>query len=415
MNQEKQWPLGKNAAMGALVVAVLLGVFDFSDRMIISSIFPHLKEAYAVTDTQLGLLAGIINMVIAVLVVPCGLLVDRWSRIKMVAIMMLFWALGSGLSAVATGFGALIAARALIGFGESAYTPAMQSLLAASFPMRWRTTAVGMQQYGINLGCMVGLALGAFIANNWGWEHALGIMCIPGLLIGLSALKLKDYPNPVRKNAGGKGPGVVAAIGSLLRRRSLVCVYAAQALSLCFNYTLSLWLITYFNRIAGLELSQASVFGVLLLVCTSTTLLLAGPVLDWLRSRSRVFAIRVIMVLILVSFSLNFFAFSAMEPGSAVQVIMILVGGALSVPMVGMNFALNADLTHIEERGTSTSLLLVIMNVVGAGGGPIILGALSDVLGLTGAIVAMSFCSLAAACVYFLISLWYRRDLPEQS
>lgn len=426
MTQENQWPLGKSAAMGALVVAVLLGVFDFADRMIIGSIFPHLKEHYGVTDTQLGMLAGVINWVIAVLVVPCGILVDRWSRKKMVAIMMVIWAIGSGLTflvpnmgtaatagTVGAGFGVLVAARALIGFGESAYTPAMQSLLSVSFPMRWRSTAVGMQQYGTNLGCMIGIAVGAFVAGKWGWQHALGLMCIPGLIVGLSALKLTDYPNAPR-SAEGKGPGIGATIASLFKRKSLVYVYCAQALSLCFNYTLSLWLITYLTRVAGMEHGRASFFTVLLLVCSSTSLLVSGPFLDWLRSKSRVFAIRVIGLFILVSFLCTFIAFYCLDPGHGLQIVMIFAGAVFSIPMVCMNFALNADLTRVEERGTSTSLLLVIMNIVGAGGGPVILGLLSDRFELNNAIIMLSFCVLAAAAFYFFLSFSYQRDLPKK-
>ncbi len=407
------WPIGKKAAFGTLAVAMLLGLFDYADRLIISSLFPYLKGAYGITDTQLGMLPGIINIVLAVLVVPCGYLVDRWSRKKMIAVMMLFWAAGSFMSAVASSFAVLLAARSLIGFGESAYTPAMQSMLAASFPQRWRVTAVGMQQLGTVVGCVAGLALGAYIADTWGWRHALGIMCIPGLAAGLSALLLKDICTK-GKASSAKGLNWKMTIATLLKNRSLLCVYAAHSLFICYSMALGIWLLTYLNRVAGMDLGQASFYSVLLQVCGAAAMLAAGPLLDWLRSRSRLFAIRFIMGCLSVSFAMSFSAFIFFTPGSLLQITCILGGLAFAIPMVTMDFALNADLAAPQMRGTSTSLLLVIMNFGGAVG-PVLLGRLSDILGMGGGLAALSFFILAAGFVYFLLSSFYRNDhLPEE-
>ena len=407
------WPLGKNAAMGALAVAVLLGVFDFGDRMIISSVFPYLKDAYSLSDAQLGFLSGIVNFALAILVVPTAFFVDRWSRKKMIAIMMVFWAAGSGLSAFAGTFAALLCARFLIGFGESAYTPATQSLLAASFPMRWRTTALGLQQYGTNVGCMLGLAIGAFIAAHWDWHDAIGIMCIPGLLVGLSALALRDFPNPP-KSESGAGQSWAAVIRTLLGNRSLVCVHLAQSVMLCYGYTLSIWYLTYLNRVGGMDIAVAGSFGVLFLITSSTSILVSGPLNDWLRSRSRVLSIRVIAVLVAVGFAMNFVALTCLEPASGLQIFLMVAQNACTAPLIGLGFALNADLTVPAMRGTSTSLMLVMMNVIGTGCGPILLGLLSDELGgLGNGLTVLSFCLVITSALYFYLSFRYQRDLPN--
>ena len=53
MNSDMVWPLGKKAAIGILAISVLVGCVDFIDRLIISSLYPYLKEAYNLTDTEL--------------------------------------------------------------------------------------------------------------------------------------------------------------------------------------------------------------------------------------------------------------------------------------------------------------------------------------------------------------------------
>lgn len=412
MNSDMVWPLGKKAAIGILAISVLVGCVDFIDRLIISSLYPYLKEAYNLTDTELGLLSGIVNFTVAVLIIPGGYLVDRWSRKKMIAIMMCFWALGSGFSAVATTFAGLFAARFLIGFGEAAYTPATQSLLAASFPMRWRTTAVTMQQYGAQLGSMIGIGLGAFIAARWGWQHALGIMCIPGLIVGLSALFLHDFPNQPRQE-GQKQASWFSVIKKILTTPSLLCVYLSQSIKLGYTFTLSIWFLTYLTREGGMSVEKAGTCSVIMLLCSSSTLLISGPINDWLRSKSRILSIRVVACLLLTGLVLSQIALLALEPGSIAQVALLIAVPLVCAPLLGLGFALNADLTRPETRGTAVSIMTLSMNIIGTGGGPIILGALSDHFGLSGALTIMSYALGIAAVLYLILSKTYSRDLAK--
>jgi predicted MFS family arabinose efflux permease len=64
-------------------------LFDYADRMVVSSLLPMIKAEWHCSDAQLGMLTSIVSLFIALFVLPLSVLVDRWSRTKMISIMVL--------------------------------------------------------------------------------------------------------------------------------------------------------------------------------------------------------------------------------------------------------------------------------------------------------------------------------------
>ena len=71
----------------AFAMTFALMLFDYIDRQVIVSLFPHLKTAWALSDKQLGALVSVISIVVAVGGLPVALLADRFSRVKSIVIM----------------------------------------------------------------------------------------------------------------------------------------------------------------------------------------------------------------------------------------------------------------------------------------------------------------------------------------
>lgn len=115
-----------SAAPGARIhfwfgVITLIYALDFADRFAVSGILPHLKQEFALSDAQSGLLGGIIYLGLAVFALPSGALVDRWSRKGMIAIMTISWSLATWAAGLAKSFKFLLATRLLVGVGEAGY------------------------------------------------------------------------------------------------------------------------------------------------------------------------------------------------------------------------------------------------------------------------------------------------------
>ena len=206
------WPIGKRAAFFTFFLSCTFLLLDFIDRQVLAALFPYLKQDMGLSDTQLGLLVSVVNVSIAVLTLPTGYLIDRWSRKYMMGIMTFVWSLATGACAFAGGFGHLFAARFFVGAGEAGYVPAAQSLIAASFPRKYRSTALSTFVTCASIGSPLGLLIGAFIAEHWGWRHAFGVVAIPGMLAAFLCIRIKDFT--VRRACKAENEEQKAAVSS---------------------------------------------------------------------------------------------------------------------------------------------------------------------------------------------------------
>ncbi len=185
----------------------LLYLFDYIDRLVVVSLFPFLKLDWGLTDTQCGLLVAAVSWSIVVFTLPVSVLVDRWSRRKSISIMCVLWSLATAACAFTTQFYQLFFARVFIGLGESGYAPGGTAMISAVFPEKSRARIMGIWNASIPMGAAMGMALGAIIAERFGWRHAFGIVALPGLLVAVLFLWTKDYKNVDLVRATGRGVG----------------------------------------------------------------------------------------------------------------------------------------------------------------------------------------------------------------
>jgi MFS family permease len=187
--------VSKARAWFAFTLAFLLMAFDFIDRQVVISMFPHLKAEWGISDSQLGGLVSIISITIAVGSLPVSLLTDRWSRVKSIVVMGSLWSLATIACAFAHNYGQLLAARSFIGLGEAGYGPAGGAILASVFPARLRATVIGGFLAAASVGSVLGVVLGGIITVHWGWQAAFGIVGAPGLVVALVRLPLPGGPD----------------------------------------------------------------------------------------------------------------------------------------------------------------------------------------------------------------------------
>ena len=57
--------IGRGAAWFAFAMTIGLMVFDYVDRQVIVSLFPHLKADWGLSDKQLGGLVSVVSVIVA--------------------------------------------------------------------------------------------------------------------------------------------------------------------------------------------------------------------------------------------------------------------------------------------------------------------------------------------------------------
>ena len=199
MTQQTGQPaaVGEQRANGysyyVLGVLVIVYVFNFIDRQILSVLAEDIKADLGIGDAEIGFLYGTAFAVFyAVFGVPLGRLA--------------FWSAMTALSGTARGFIPLSIFRIGVGIGEASASPAAFSMLGDYFPPKMRATAVAIYSSGVYIGSGIGLFLGGFILSTWakwypeggapldlkGWHVAFFAVGIPGILMAIWVRTLRE-------------------------------------------------------------------------------------------------------------------------------------------------------------------------------------------------------------------------------
>lgn len=394
-------------------MAFALMMFGYLDRQLVVSMFPYLKHEWGLSDAQLGGLVSVVSVTVALGTFPVALLADRWSRVKSIALMGGIWSLATISAAFARNYGQLFASRAAVGLGEAGYAPAAGALLSRMFPQRLRATVFGAFLSAASLGTVLGVVLGGVIAEKWGWRAAFGIAGLPGLLLALLFLLVRDYRTlrlPASATAAPK-LGLRKLLAELLRPRSAVAAYLGGAAQIVVMSALYAWLPSYFSRYLGLSTGQAAARTALVIMAGFFGQIVLSAAADRLARRDRRRR-RLLLpaALSLVSLVLLLAAFAAMPPGNP-QLLVILVAGFTITAPFGVVGAVSVDVVHPALRATAVSMVALAQNLFGFAVGPLVVGTVSDAYGLKAALTVIPvFCALAAAFLWFA-SRHYDNDL----
>lgn len=190
-----------------LSVLVLVYVFNFVDRQILSILNEEIKRDLGLRDAEMGFLYGTAFAVFyALFGLPLGKLADVWTRRSLIAVSLAFWSAMTAVSGLARGFGELAAARVGVGVGEAGASPAAFSMLSDYYPAARRATVLALYSSGIYIGAGLGLMIGGQIVGRWdaafpdgsapfglrGWQAAFFAVGLPGILLAAWVATLKE-------------------------------------------------------------------------------------------------------------------------------------------------------------------------------------------------------------------------------
>ena len=391
-----------------LVLALLILVYAVSaaDRQLISVLAEPIRLDLKLTDSQLGMLSGFIfAFFYTVCGVPFGWLADRFQRFRLIGAIGLFWSLCTGLSGLTVSFVQLALARVGVAVGEAGTSPPTYALIADHFPRDQRTTAFGIFSIGFPLGAASGTAFAAWIAAHHGWRTAFLAMAVPGVLLFVALLFL---PHPRRGRLDG-GPAVAAAappfrlvLREFFGRRILWMTALASCLSSLPSYAMIVWTPALLMRTKGMSLMEISALYSLVLGGS----MIAGATLSgWLTDRlsrvthraaalvpgiSSVFAIPLVLAAIWV-------------PGWQAALLLMIVPFVIMAMWFPPALGLLQNECRPEIRALMAGLFLTFCGIVGTGGGPALVGLLSDLFARTDPATSLNW-ALTAIVPFFLIA-----------
>ncbi len=199
-------PASRRYANYVLVVLVLVYIFNFIDRQILSILAEDIKADLGISDAQMGFLYGTVFAVFyAVFGIPLARFADVWTRRSLISIGLGFWSLMTAVSGLARSFGMLAACRIGVGIGEASASPAAYSMLADYYPPKLRATVIAIYASGVYIGAGIGIFLGGYILDAWaaaypvdppfglrGWQVAFMAVGLPGIVMALWVRTLRE-------------------------------------------------------------------------------------------------------------------------------------------------------------------------------------------------------------------------------
>ncbi|WP_242008005.1 spinster family MFS transporter [Sphingomonas ginsenosidivorax] len=366
-----------------LFVMVLVSACVVSERYILFVLVEPIRRDLGLTDFQIGLVKDLaLAIVYIVAVVPFARLSGTWSKKGIVAGAAAVWSVSVLVCAYAKNFWVLLLGRAGIGMGDGAFTPPSQAWIADLFPPKQRGTALSIFLLGASLGAFAGPSFGGWAAHAYGWREALLLASIPGfVLVPIVWFTLRDVRPGLADGSTAnhlvRQPFGVA-FRELMAIRTFPLLVGASALNTLLTMGMISWAPAFMERTHGMAARDAGVqMGGALFIGSLVGHLLGGPLADLLGRRN----VRWYLWVPMISGALAVCVGLLILTGPASRVfplfgLQLLIGGLAAAPLM----AVVTGLAPVSSRSTAVAILMVAINVIGLGGGPVFVGWLSDAL-----------------------------------
>lgn len=374
------------------------------DRMILSILFPDIKAEFGLTDTQLGLLGGLsFALFYATMGLPIAKLSDQYNRKWIIIISLTVFSLMTALSGFAVGFISLLIFRVGVGIGEAGVNPASHSIIADYFPPQRRAFAMATLMVGASLGMMLGFMGGGAIADAYGWRVAMISVGLPGfLLAAVMGVALQEPQRGHYENAQPPPPPPIThTAATMWANRAMRHLLVGSVIAGLVGYGLTQWLPTFFMRTHDLTQTQtgllmAGVFG----ISGAIGALAAGKWFDRLSTRGFQYGMWMLAAVPVVTLPLFILGLLAQDLTTAIA--LFIIPGFAANYAIGPTIAMIQTLSPPHMRAVSAAIKMLLLNLIGMGLGPLLVGIISDLLTPT-----HPENTLGVALAYFtIVGLW---------
>ncbi|MEM9621951.1 MAG: MFS transporter [Pseudomonadota bacterium] len=388
-----------------LSMLVVVYIFNFLDRQIVTILAEPIKVDLGLNDTQIGLMTGLaFALFYTVLGIPIARLADRANRVSIISVALVVWSGMTALCGLAQNFTQMLAARIGVGVGEAGCTPPAHSLIADYYPPEKRASALSIYALGIPIGSIFGLLAGGWIAELYGWRVAFFVVGLPGIL--LAVLVKMSIREPLRGMSDPAGtvvqaqPPMAETLKTLMANKTIVHLAMGGALTSFVGYGLGQWLPAYFIRIHGMGLAEtATYFGLVLGVASALGTFLGGAIADRLAHWDRRIYAWLPAGGVLLAFPFYVVGMLLNDPYMAIAVLTI--PSLLNSLWLGPAFGTIQNLAPTRMRAIASAAMLFILNIIGLGLGPFLVGVLSDLLSGIYGEQSLRYAILIATGAYF--------------
>jgi len=360
-------PTAPSRTTSYLVLFMLTGAysFNFLDRQLVSVLAEPIKTELGLSDTQLGLLSGLAFAVFYTLfgipVAACAL-----------------WSLFTAACGYAQNFGQLALARIGVAVGEAGGSPPSYSIISDYVPKERRATALALYSLGVPVGTTIGAALGGWIAAEHGWRTAFIAIGAIGLAYAGAILLFVREPRRGRFDTAAFEPVPVwQTVRKFAVEPTLRFTALAAALSAFVGYAMLSWTPALLMRTKGMQLGElAAYYSLTSGIAAAIGMLASGLLVDRFGQKNQ----RVYGLIPAVAFlgAIPFYLTGIWTQHWGWSLVALAIPFAVYAAYLPPALAIVQNGVSPAERSTASAFLLFVVNIIGLGGGPLFVGAMSD-------------------------------------
>jgi predicted MFS family arabinose efflux permease len=393
-----------------LFMLMLVYVVNYIDRTVLNILLPAIKAEFHLSDAALGLLSGTsFALFYATLGIPLAWVADRVNRRNVIALSMALFSTMTVFSGLASNFVQLVLARLGTGIGEAGTSPPVNSIISDLYEPHERASALSFYAMGLNIGLLISSFGGGWIDQHYGWRASFLAAGAPGLL--LTVLILLTVPEPKRGHIEKlEDTGVTPPISETVRYLWSQISFRFMALGCAFSafggYAGAAFVPVFLARNHGLTPSEiglvlAGLFGVVGGLGTYYS----GVLADHFGKRDVRWNMNVIVVAIIVA--VPFFPIYFLASNLWVVLIAGMFPTMIGAAYIAPAYAMVQSLVPLRMRAQAAALLLFILNIIGFGLGPLLVGVLSDKLTPTFGVDALRWALLATVVTWIISAMFY--------
>ncbi|MGY1411039.1 MULTISPECIES: MFS transporter [unclassified Luteimonas] len=365
-----------------LALLTLLNLLLVLDKIVLSILIEPIRAEFGLSDGQLGALMGLVYAIfMGAAGLPLGMLADRMNRRNLAAICVSAWSAMTLACAAAQNMWHLLLARIGVGVGEAGGGPTALSMIADSFEPRRRATAMAVFATGTQLAALINLTFATQIAHTYGWRMTLVAAALPGFALALLLLTAHEPVRGLadRRQSADEAPPLRETLAHIWRQRSLRHLLIGATLCYVVVAGMGSWHFSFLVRSHDLKLHEVGpIIGIGIAVLGMASNLISGTLSDFLGARDERNRTRLIGFAAIATLGIGTWSVLTTNPNAALAGVVVFAAAVLFwFPTVA---ALSQSLVAPRMRSTVAALLFVLSNLVGYGIGPILVGAISDLL-----------------------------------
>jgi len=369
------------SAGAALAVLTFINLFNYLDRYVVSTLVESLRRSELhLTDTQAGSLMSGFLIVFALVGPIFGVLGDSRSRPRLIAFGVACWSIATALSGLAWSFASLFVARAAVGVGEAAYVTIGPSLLSDYFPRGERGRVMAIFFCAIPVGSALGYVVGGFMDVHFGWRMAFFVAGVPGLILALLCLGLRDPPRGSQDGAAAAEPRAASRPAAnylaLLKNRPYVLTIAGYAAYTFALGGLAYWMPAFLERIRHVpEKSATFSFGIIVVITGFVGTFAGGWLGDFCARYTQRAYLWISAVATLAAVPFAWLALTVAAPRTYLvcmviaQLLMFLSTGPINATIV--------NLVRPTQRSSANALGVFSIHLLGDVPSPLLIGLIS--------------------------------------